>query len=68
MTDPTPEPRDHDPVVADAADRLQAQARQIDTMGALGRVAGARRPAWAGPGAPRRRAGARSPRRRPEER
>ncbi|MEM7288284.1 MAG: META domain-containing protein [Actinomycetota bacterium] len=42
MTDhtPAPDPRDQDPVVAAAADRLRQDAGQVDTMAAMHRVTG----------------------------
>ena len=50
MTDHTPngpDPRDHDPVVAAAADRLRQDAGQVDTLAAMHRVTGdAGRAAW----------------------
>lgn len=49
MTDhtPPPDPRDHDPDVAAAADRLVSEAGQVDTMAAMRRVTGdGGRAAW----------------------
>lgn len=51
MTDhsPAPEPRDHDPAVAAAAERLRDDAEQVDTMAAMHRVTGDEGRAWLRP-------------------
>lgn len=48
MTDhtPAPDPRDQDPAVAAAADRLRQDAGQVDTMAAMHRVTGDEGRAW----------------------